>query len=319
MNVAEREDPPLIPADPIDDFIWISQPSANGLPCVTNSGSSARAVSRSGEAQDRIDVYTVVVHLAGCPGHELWCDRLPMQLPSQEPGMLSIYDRGHRWVIRASRGCRCVVFHFPAEALGQEPDGGGRWEIDMQAAPVRLGLHDRVMHHMALALLPAFSNPLSGDGRYVKPLLHAVMAHLARAYGRAHPARAVDCGQLASWQLRRVRELIATNLDARVGVADLAGACRLSASHFTLLFKRTVGTTPHQWLLDRRIERAKDLLRTSGRSLTEIAYATGFADQSHFARVFAQRVRTRPQAWRRQFREKKREDLSQVARATAGR
>lgn len=274
-----------------------------------------QAATQSHEAQSRANVYTVVVHLAGCLGHELWCDQRPMQLPPQDPGMLSIYDRGCRWTIRASRRCDCVVFHFPADALSRASEEGGLWEIDMQAEFVRFGLHDQVMHHLALALLPAFSNPLSEDARYVKPLLHAAMAHLARAYGRVHTDCAAQCAQLAPWQVRRVKELIAAKLDARVGVSDLADVCRLSASHFTLLFKQTVGTTPHQWLLDRRIERAKELLRTSGRSLAEIAYATGFADQSHFARVFAQRVRTRPQAWRRQFREKKRDDL---ADSTAG-
>lgn len=317
MNAKQREEVPLIPLDSVDDFAWIRLPSSNGLPCSIGCVWAAQAAPQTHEAHCRGDVYTVVVHLAGCPGHELWCDERPMQLPLPDAGMLSIYGRGYHWKIRALHRCDCIVFHFPAQALSRASEEGGPWEFDMQAEPVRCGLRDHVMHHLALALLPAFSNPLAGDAKYVKPLLHAAMAHLARAYGRAPTDCAAKCARLAPWQVRRVKELIAAKLDDRVGVSDLADVCRLSASHFTLLFKQTVGTTPHQWLLDQRIERAKELLRTSGRSLTEIAYATGFADQSHFARVFAQRVRTRPQAWRRQFREKKRDDPSQMADSPA--
>lgn len=301
MNLKEREESPLILIDQTDDSGWIRGLSPSGHSCSVGRITCGRACFRFLEAHSRANAYTVAVHLARYPGHELWCDQRPMRMPAQAAGTLSIYDRAYRWAVPVSDPCDCIVFHFPGEALSQASDEDLHWHIDMQGEPVRFGLPDHVMHHLALAMLPAFSHPLLSDAKYVEPLLGAAVAHLGRTYGRAQPQDARECGQLAPWQIRRVKELVATHLEVRIGVADLADACRLSPSHFTLLFKRTVGSTPHQWLLDQRIARAKSLLRSSCCSLAEIAYATGFADQSHFARVFAQRERTSPQAWRRQF------------------
>lgn len=303
MNVRERNDVPLIAIDQADDFMWIKRSSPRGHPRCVALVRDEPAISDLCERSGQLGLYTVVVHLAGCPGHELCCDRRPMRLSAQAAGRLSIHDRASRWQMHAPDRCDCIAFQCAAESLNQDQEEVRYWDIDMQAQPVRCGLHDQVMHYLALALLPVLADPGTSDGKYVMPLLSAAMAHLATTYGCVHPEPQRERGRLAGWQIRRVRELIATHLDVGIGVADLADACRLSASHFSLLFKRTVGATPHQWLLEQRVERAKHLLRTSSRSLSDIAYATGFADQSHFARVFSQRVRTSPQVWRRQFGE----------------
>jgi AraC family transcriptional regulator len=82
-------------------------------------------------------------------------------------------------------------------------------------------------------------------------------------------------------------------------VAELAAMCGLSPSHFRYAFRQTIGAPPHQWLLEQRIEKAKDLLVNTTASLCEIGLETGFPDQSHFTRVFSQRVKTSPAAWRK--------------------
>ncbi|MEF3129654.1 AraC family transcriptional regulator [Rhizobium leguminosarum] len=64
-------------------------------------------------------------------------------------------------------------------------------------------------------------------------------------------------------------------------------------------FRETTGMTPYQWVLRERIDRARNLLRTSKTPLAEVAIACGFADQSHFTRVFAGIVGTTPGNWRR--------------------
>ena len=62
-------------------------------------------------------------------------------------------------------------------------------------------------------------------------------------------------------------------------------------------FKKAYGTTPHDWLLQRRADRARGLIR-QGLGLAEAASATGFADQSHMTRVFVRRFGFTPGAWR---------------------
>jgi AraC-like DNA-binding protein len=99
--------------------------------------------------------------------------------------------------------------------------------------------------------------------------------------------------------VRRAKDLLCADLSANLGLAELAGACRLSVSRFSQAFRQTVGCPPHQWLMMQRVERAKELILNTDQSLSEIALAIGFADQSHFTRVFSQRVEVSPAAWRR--------------------
>jgi len=116
------------------------------------------------------------------------------------------------------------------------------------------------------------------------------------------PCRTRRTGGLALWQERRVRDYIDDNLSARLSVITLAGQCRLSVSHFCTAFKVSTGCSPHQFLLQRRVERAKRLLLTTGRPLVDIAMTVGFADQSHFTRVFARQTDATPGAWARRAR-----------------
>ncbi len=101
-------------------------------------------------------------------------------------------------------------------------------------------------------------------------------------------------GGLAPWQTRRALQLMSSDLSGRFGLREAASACRISVGHFSYAFKQTIGSSPHQWLLARRIERATDLLLNTDQRLSEIALATGFADQSHFTRVFSRRMGAAP-------------------------
>src|SRR5262249_53287575 len=103
---------------------------------------------------------------------------------------------------------------------------------------------------------------------------------------------------LARWQEQRVEELLSANLDGNISIADLARECGLPISEFRRAFKHSAGTLPHEWLLLRRVDKAKDLLCRSRLSLGEVAFASGFANKRHFARVFTRLAGASPQAWR---------------------
>ena len=87
--------------------------------------------------------------------------------------------------------------------------------------------------------------------------------------------------------------------DGEITVMQLAAACGLSGHHFSRAFRHSTGVAPHQWLLQRRIEKAKQLLRQSRLPLSEVAAVCGFAHQSHFTRAFARLVGVSPGRWRR--------------------
>jgi AraC-like DNA-binding protein len=132
-----------------------------------------------------------------------------------------------------------------------------------------------------------------------------LLAHVAlalRAILPSAPARddpGAQRGGLASWQERRAIAFMEERLDQSFPVSDVAEACGLSVNHFSRAFRRSIGKPPHRWLLDRRIQRAQDMLRINQLSLADIALACGFAEQSHFTRVFTRIVGVPPGAWRR--------------------
>ena len=106
-------------------------------------------------------------------------------------------------------------------------------------------------------------------------------------------------GGLAPWQLRRAEALMSENLGAQVPLGKVAEECGLSVRHLARAFRQSTGVPPHRWLLDRRVERAKELLPNSKLSLSDVALACGFGDQSHFTRTFTAAVRLSPGVWRR--------------------
>lgn len=109
-------------------------------------------------------------------------------------------------------------------------------------------------------------------------------------------------GGLARWQVELTLKHLLRNLCADFPVGELARSCGLSRSYFTRAFKASMGTPPHRWLVRQRVRRAAEMLERSGESISAIAIACGFSDQSHLTRVFHQAVGISPAAWRRQRR-----------------
>jgi AraC family transcriptional regulator len=99
--------------------------------------------------------------------------------------------------------------------------------------------------------------------------------------------------------LRRSIEFIQTHLEGNLRLSHLANEARISSSHFIRGFRRSTGKTPYQYLLHQRIERARSLMHDHRTSLTEVALASGFADQHHLARVFRRITGVTPSSYRR--------------------
>jgi transcriptional regulator GlxA family with amidase domain len=105
-------------------------------------------------------------------------------------------------------------------------------------------------------------------------------------------------GGLPPRALRRVREFIETHLEDNISIQTLAAIAGLSKYHFARAFKQSEGITPHGYLVQCRVRRAQDLLAATDLPLSEIALASGFADQSHCARRFREHVGVTPSSYR---------------------
>jgi AraC family transcriptional regulator len=99
-------------------------------------------------------------------------------------------------------------------------------------------------------------------------------------------------------RLRRVCDYIEAHLDDRLTLADLAGVACLSPYHFSRSFKQSVGVGPQRYVMERRIERAKALMRRTRQPLASIALEVGFTDQSHLTGVFRRETGMTPGRFR---------------------
>src|SRR5580658_4771139 len=123
---------------------------------------------------------------------------------------------------------------------------------------------------------------------------HTLQAHCGVPKFRSQPRRGLE-----AWQKLRTEEMLRANLEGNITVKELADACSMSGSHFARCFRTSFGTSVHQRLIQLRIERAKDLLSRTSKSLVEVALLSGFCDQAAFTRSFSRMEHITPSHWRR--------------------
>ena len=114
----------------------------------------------------------------------------------------------------------------------------------------------------------------------------------------AQPEAGAARGGLTPRALRRVQDHIDAHLTENITLEALAEVAGLSRCHFARAFKQSVGTAPHAYLLQRRLERAERLLKETELSLCQVALDSGFSDQSHFSRSFKQYTGLTPAEYR---------------------
>ena len=108
-------------------------------------------------------------------------------------------------------------------------------------------------------------------------------------------------GGLGSARLRRVTELVHAGIEGDLSLGKLAETAGLSTAHFSQMFRESTGESPHQFVLRDRIERAKELLRSSDARVLDVALACGFKTQQHFARIFRRMCGTSPSEYQREW------------------
>ncbi|QKJ88089.1 helix-turn-helix transcriptional regulator [Paramixta manurensis] len=126
-----------------------------------------------------------------------------------------------------------------------------------------------------------------------------LMSHLVQHYSNVLWKLPTLRGGLAPVVLRRVTTFIEENLNAPLTLADLAAQAELSEFHFARMFRQSTKLAPHQYVMQRRMAKAEQLVRHSALPLTEIALICGFSSSSHFSNRFKSVLGYSPSALRR--------------------
>lgn len=256
------------------------------------------------EAIPGLPVHIVATYY-GAPAPRVWRSGNMRLAGTGRPGGIGIVPAGWdgHWDIEAEASLSYVLLSdVRLQAFADQMfDRGRRVELVPSVA------REDPIGSRLLRLLSRCSAHADPSARlFVEQALDLLCMHLLRAHSslaRSMPAVPLPTkGRLAPWQERRSKEMLLAHIDGRIGLDELARVCGLSRSHFARAFRTTTGMTPMQWLLDRRIDRAKDLLLNSSLPIDEVAHHCGFADQSHFTRAFVRVIGGTPGAWRRAYR-----------------
>lgn len=158
---------------------------------------------------------------------------------------------------------------------------------------------DRQLEAIGMMLLAELEQENLGGRLYVESLANVLAVHLIRQYATNKPQPIpIYEGGLPQRQLVQVLEYINEHLSFDIKLADLAAMLDMSQFHFSHLFKQSIGTPPYQYLLQQRVERAKQLLKQSDARVVDIALECGFNSHSHLSKQFREFVGMTPTAYR---------------------
>jgi AraC family transcriptional regulator len=160
------------------------------------------------------------------------------------------------------------------------------------------GSQDPTVYHIARRLFREKQTSGLGGRLYTEALVTELVIHLLREYSSAGARENGNSRDIGYNQLRPALEMIHDDLQANPSLSALADAVRLSPHHFSRVFKRVTGLSPHQYVLSQRIQLAQRLLVETKLSIAEVAHDVGFYDQSHFTYHFKRLVGITPSAIR---------------------
>lgn len=162
----------------------------------------------------------------------------------------------------------------------------------------RCHFRDELLEQLAKSLIAEFEQTSPADGVYVDSLAHTLIVHLIKKYSGTRIRPQTARHGLPQRTLARVVEFIDAHLGEDLSLRTIAQVAEMSPSYFLTMFKRSTGLAPHQYLMAKRIDRARALLTETKLPIVDVASQVGFADQSHLTRLMRRHTGLTPRLMR---------------------
>ena len=194
--------------------------------------------------------------------------------------------------------------YLPARQFSAESLGIDVGDSALESLRYQRSFRDPLVAEIAFAIVAEMRTQTAGSRLLAETLAASLAARLVHSRSGLSPDK--DLEQLSRQgldrrRLTRVREYIAANLESDLTIAQLAKVASLSRFHFARAFKTAVGQPPHQYVSERRLERAKEMLIRGDQPLLDIAIALSFSSQANFTRAFRLGTGMTPGQFRRDF------------------
>lgn len=158
---------------------------------------------------------------------------------------------------------------------------------------------DPQLETIARSFLSEMTTDGLGGRLYTESLANLLGIHLLRHYCTTPATVRTYQGGLSDFQLKSALDYIRSHLDGQLSLENIAAELNLSHYYFCVLFKQSMGVSPWQYVIGQRVERAKELLKNRELSISEVAFACGFSNQSHLNKHFRSATGIAPGIYRR--------------------
>ncbi len=184
--------------------------------------------------------------------------------------------------------------------LGFEPEIFNRAIYEMvEPETVEIAPHfatpDPLICQLGLTLKAELESNGLGSKLYAETIANLLIVHLLQHYSVKKPVIKNYTGGLPKYKLQQVLDYINAYLEKSLGLEELAQVAQMSPAYFSRLFKQSTGLAPHQYLIQCRVHRAKQLL-IKGNAIADVAYKVGFANQAHLNYHFKRLLKVTPKA-----------------------
>ena len=200
--------------------------------------------------------------------------------------------------VRVDREVPLLDLFLSADAL---VEGVGEAISSKTQLRSHLRLRDPLIQQMALALKAELEIAGEDSKLYADSMATALGTHLLTRYGVKKSTVKDYKGGLTPSQLKTIIEHIQAHLDGELNLNNLSNLIHISPHYFASLFKQSTGLSPYKYIIQNRLEKAKDMLRDRNLPIVFICQEVGFKNQSHFTRVFRQHFKITPKAYRDLF------------------
>ena len=214
-------------------------------------------------------------------------------------GELIVCNRGIDEFVRWNSEIKILKVDLPDEAFRAIAEEAGAETVEIRSST-------KFEDKRVVALISAIQAEEEAGGLsgrlYMDSIAQALASALVQLRGNLKRGlRQYKCG-LTPIQLSRVKQLVYGRIDQEISLQEMAGAAGLSSSYFNQMFRRSTGVAAHQFVLNARVEHAKDLLKSPRLRMIDVAVSCGFQTSQHFARVFRSVCDITPTDYRRALR-----------------
>jgi AraC family transcriptional regulator len=223
---------------------------------------------------------------------------------SEQGGQSAVVDAGNL-TLHGAAGCNGstwegaynrILFELDQRHLEHLTEGkvaGVRVEI-----AERWSFKDRRLEHLLKTLYMELQEGAPAGRLFGEQVGNAIAMLLAKQYSVMRPEVYGNGGQIPTSRLKKVFDYVEAHLHQDIHLSDLASIAAMSPYYFARLFKNSTGVSPHQYVIQRRIDRAQQMLRASKTSIFEIGVRVGYADPKHFRTLFRREVGLSPNDYR---------------------